>query len=201
MKIGRRLAPADNLLILRTPFQAVEVRQLVYALSAKWILRREVLGKVERLEHDLDTESAARVRVEAELDATQRIGFIGQLAASVARQVRMPLEERGEAIRFVRLAWEDVGHVLRHYRTLLLETAATSGDAKILSQMKRIDQLVDLTGIEAGIPEAFRKIVDGDIAITALVEEVQVLAGGGDPEPQDEVRPVPRETPRSSIQR
>jgi CheY-like chemotaxis protein len=50
-EIVAELAPSDGLLILRKPFDGIEVRQMVYALSAKWMLNRELhirLGDLER---------------------------------------------------------------------------------------------------------------------------------------------------------
>ena len=37
----RRLAPTDSLLILRKPFDAVEIRQLAHTLTTKWSLRQQ----------------------------------------------------------------------------------------------------------------------------------------------------------------
>lgn len=173
-----QLAPADNLLILRKPFDPVEIRQMVHALCAKWILRREVLGKIDRLEHDLESESVARVRVEAELDATQRIGLIGQLATGVARQASVPAACRDEAIHFLRLAFEDLSGLIGHYRHLLIAMSTLHADADGLIKIRALEEAVDLSAVAQRIPQAFEQIADGTVAINALVHAVRDLADG-----------------------
>ncbi|MBL8173210.1 MAG: response regulator [Bryobacterales bacterium] len=48
--IRRRLGHSDNLLILKKPFDNIEVTQLAYALTKKWWVSREALARVEELD-------------------------------------------------------------------------------------------------------------------------------------------------------
>ncbi|MEY4544128.1 MAG: hypothetical protein RL685_323 [Pseudomonadota bacterium] len=50
-EIAMRLPHADRLLILRKPFDPLEVRQLAYGLTAKWLLRRQVTCRMQDLKH------------------------------------------------------------------------------------------------------------------------------------------------------
>jgi hypothetical protein len=186
--VVNRLAPADSLLILRKPFDPLEVRQMVHALCAKWILRREVLGKIQRLEHDLHHESAERLRIEAELDAMQRIGLIGQLASGVASEAGLPVEQREEAMRFLRVAFEDMAGLIRLYRRLIIDRSTLHGDREVIGQLETIDEAIDLASVEKRVPEAFRLIIDGQMAIDSLVHAVRALAAGRPSEPEDPPR-------------
>ena len=47
--IAERLPHAERLLILRKPFDPLEVRQLAYGLTAKWLLRRQVTCRMQDL--------------------------------------------------------------------------------------------------------------------------------------------------------
>jgi CheY-like chemotaxis protein len=49
-EIAGRLTHPERLLILRKPFDPLEVRQLAYGLTAKWLLRREVACRMQELE-------------------------------------------------------------------------------------------------------------------------------------------------------
>ncbi|MEY2931286.1 MAG: hypothetical protein RL033_2035 [Pseudomonadota bacterium] len=50
-EIATRLPHADRLLILRKPFDPLEVRQLAYGLTAKWLLRRQATCRMQDLKH------------------------------------------------------------------------------------------------------------------------------------------------------
>jgi PAS domain S-box-containing protein len=45
-----RLAHPDNLVVLRKPFEAVEVLQLAHSLTRKWLLARQVRAHIEKLD-------------------------------------------------------------------------------------------------------------------------------------------------------
>lgn len=53
-----RLGYADNLVVLRKPFEAVEVQQLAHSFTRKWLLARQVRAHIE----ELDNLVAARTR-------------------------------------------------------------------------------------------------------------------------------------------
>ncbi len=49
-EIATRLGQPDRLLILRKPFDPLEVRQLAYGLTCKWFLRRQAACRMQDLE-------------------------------------------------------------------------------------------------------------------------------------------------------
>jgi CheY-like chemotaxis protein len=49
-EIAGRLTQPDRLLILRKPFDPLEVRQLAYGLTSKWFLRRQAACRMQDLE-------------------------------------------------------------------------------------------------------------------------------------------------------
>jgi CheY-like chemotaxis protein len=49
-EIAGRLSHPERLLILRKPFDPLEVRQLAYGLTAKWFLRRQAACRMQDLE-------------------------------------------------------------------------------------------------------------------------------------------------------
>ena len=49
-EISRRLTHPERLLILRKPFDPLEVRQLAYGLTSKWFLRRQAACRMQDLE-------------------------------------------------------------------------------------------------------------------------------------------------------
>ena len=49
-EIRKRLAHPDRLVILRKPFDVIEVQQLAYSLTKKWFLRRQSACRMQDLE-------------------------------------------------------------------------------------------------------------------------------------------------------
>lgn len=53
-----KLGPSDRLLILKKPFDTIEVRQMAEALTAKWALARRIQTRIEGLESELASRGA-----------------------------------------------------------------------------------------------------------------------------------------------
>src|SRR5438445_8812710 len=87
-EIVRKLGASDKLLILKKPFDSVEVLQLAHALTRKWLLERQASLRMA------DLDQMVRLRTEELVRAN------GQLEAEVSRRARVESELRHSEERF-----------------------------------------------------------------------------------------------------
>ncbi|HSW08965.1 ATP-binding protein [Aquabacterium sp.] len=104
-EVFKRLDARDRLLILKKPFDNIEVRQLAHALTAKWQMTQQLAQQIDSLEAAVDertrkltlanealqSEIAERKHLEAQLVQQEKLASIGQLAAGVAHEINNPI--------------------------------------------------------------------------------------------------------------
>ncbi|HVU52103.1 MAG TPA: ATP-binding protein [Polyangia bacterium] len=118
--LGKLEAHAERFLILKKPFDHVEVRQLATSLARKWTLARQARARVDELEalvgertraireaHErLQREVTQRHRMEAQLRRAQKLEALGRLAAGIAHEINNPLAFVIANLQYVREAIE-----------------------------------------------------------------------------------------------
>jgi two-component system sensor histidine kinase/response regulator len=94
-EIVRRLGRTDHLLILKKPFDNIEVRQIVLALTKRWHLARQAVMTLSQLEQmvaertrDVEARSRALEKAAEELHAVNKQLASAHLAAEAANQAK-----------------------------------------------------------------------------------------------------------------
>jgi signal transduction histidine kinase len=118
--LGKLEAYAERFLILKKPFDHIEVRQLATSLTRKWTLARQARARAHELEtlvgdrtravreaHErLQHEVTQRHRMEAQLRRAQKLEALGRLAAGIAHEINNPLAFVIANLQYVREAIE-----------------------------------------------------------------------------------------------
>ncbi|WP_224370429.1 hybrid sensor histidine kinase/response regulator [Hyalangium versicolor] len=119
-EVAQRLGINQRLLILRKPFDNIEVRQMAHALAQKWDLSRQSRRRQEELAQavaertqELQASNARlrqemddRARLEAQLAQSQRLEAMGRLASGMANEISSPLGFVSTNLNHLRLALE-----------------------------------------------------------------------------------------------
>jgi two-component system NtrC family sensor kinase len=117
-----RLGERDSLLIVKKPFDTIEVIQCAHALTTKWNLAHRLRAHLEHLEHSVASRTAELVlanrlladeirerdRIEVELRLSQRLKSIGQLAAGIAHEISTPVQYVCDHLQFLREGFEQL---------------------------------------------------------------------------------------------
>jgi signal transduction histidine kinase len=94
--ITNRLHPGDRLVILRKPFDPIEVRQLAACLCEKWQRGRDLDRQLHELQATVKAEVDARLRERAAHEEDQRrsrrLEALGTIAAGIAHEINTPTQ-------------------------------------------------------------------------------------------------------------
>jgi two-component system NtrC family sensor kinase len=83
-QIAGKLGRTDKMLILKKPFDSIEVRQLADALTEKWRLAREARAKLEDLEERVAERTRELRERQSELVEARKLELVGKLAGRIA---------------------------------------------------------------------------------------------------------------------
>ncbi|PTX91067.1 response regulator [Opitutus sp. ER46] len=83
-ELGDRLVHSDQLLLLKKPFDPIEVQQMAAALTEKWRLTQQSRLKIVDLEERVRERTAELERAQAELAQSRKMQAVGQLAGGIA---------------------------------------------------------------------------------------------------------------------
>ncbi|HWH87063.1 MAG TPA: ATP-binding protein [Pseudomonas sp.] len=177
-----RLQAHDRLLILKKPFDNIEVQQMANTLLTKWQMTEKASLQMHHLEHLVDRRTAQfkqasealqreideRKQLESQLVQSEKLASLGQLAAGVAHEINNP-------IGFIS---SNLGTLDGYFKQLLSlrDACQTLGQALDGESAARLEQLckdVDLDFLLEDIPVLIRESKDGIGRVGQIVKDLK----------------------------
>lgn len=195
-EMTKGFSTSDRVLFLKKPFDPVEVRQIVVALTKKWSLTRESRARVESLEEGirsrtevlaaanerLTDEMAQRSKLEVELRLAQKLEAVGQLAAGIAHEINTPIQYIGDNLRFLGSVIESYRELLEVEEQLVTASAERPELEKLVAAAKEKANDVDVEYLEEEAPRALEQALDGVKRVSDIVLAMKKFSHPGSEE-------------------
>ncbi|BBP82914.1 MULTISPECIES: ATP-binding protein [unclassified Pseudomonas] len=178
-----RLRVADRLLILKKPFDNIEVSQLACSLTAKWDMTQRLQQQMESLEHQvrvrtedltrtnsvLQQEIAERKQLESQLIQNEKLASIGQLAAGVAHEINNPIGFISSNHSTLETYFRELLEVLQAYESAEPSIADEDLKARVSALRKR----VDLDYLKDDIPSLLNETREGIGRVRKIIQDLK----------------------------
>jgi two-component system, NtrC family, sensor kinase len=187
-----RLGSRESLLILRKPFDTLEVVQCAHALTTKWALSRKLRAQFDELEGQfalrtqelveanirLAEQIRVRERMETELRLSQKLEAVGQLAAGIAHEINTPIQYVADNLQFLR---EGVTSLVDLVAAMLRagEAARAPATAPLLAALDQLATGAELDYLRQEIPVSLDSVRHGVERVAKIVRAMKELAHPG----------------------
>ena len=177
-EVSSRIDVCDRLLILKKPFDGIEVFQFANTLTAKWekamqaTLAMSTLEdavqertlEIFRINEMLRTEIMERKHLESQLVQSEKLASLGQLAAGVAHEINNPIGYIFSNIGTLDKYLADLFEVLAAY-----ENAEQSlNSPEITAHLKSLCERVELPFLKEDIPVLIHECKEGAVRVRKL---------------------------------
>jgi signal transduction histidine kinase len=165
-----RLNRPDKLLVIKKPFEAVEVLQCANALTGKWHSERALHKHLASLEETIRARTASleaineqlreqmrlRQAAEMELGLAQKLEAVGRLAAGIAHEINTPIQYITDSVNFLGSAFEE-----------LLTFVVTD------QAMEQSSQADEIKFLREEVPRAIERTVEGTERVATIVRAMK----------------------------
>jgi two-component system NtrC family sensor kinase len=178
-----RLHAHDRLLILKKPFDNIEVHQLANTLTAKWDVTEHASLQMNQLEHLVDQrtlqfkqasealqrEIDERKQLESQLVQSEKLASLGQLAAGVAHEINNPIGFISSNLGTLQGYFSQLQEMLDGYR------GAEDGISSpaLLAELSALRERVELDFLREDIPLLIKESKDGISRVGKIVKDLK----------------------------
>jgi two-component system, NtrC family, sensor kinase len=181
-----RLGASDRLLILKKPFDAIEVHQLAIALTAKWQMTLQAADQLSRVESavrertqelwsanaTLKSEISERKQLQVQLIQSEKLASIGQLAAGIAHEINNP-------IGYIFSNFGSLEGYLGQLFTMLAayeDAESCIGDPIMTVRLRELREQMELSFLKNDIPLLMNESRQGILRVRQIVRDLKDFA-------------------------
>ncbi|MDQ0705818.1 two-component system NtrC family sensor kinase [Pseudomonas sp. W3I7] len=171
-----RLHAHDRLLILKKPFDNIEVQQMANTLANKWDMARRAALQTLHLEQLVEQRTQAlqleideRKHLESQLVQSEKLASLGQLAAGVAHEINNPVGFISSNLNTLDGYFNQLQQMLEAYRHS--EEIIASQPQR--DQLKALRTTLELDFLKEDIPVLIRESKDGIGRVVQIVKDLK----------------------------
>jgi two-component system NtrC family sensor kinase len=195
-----KIGQSDQLVILKKPFDNIEVLQLAQSLTHKWQLSarlKEKLNGLEKLAAERTEELTAtnqwlkteieghkqaereRQLLEMQLRQSQKLEAVGQLASGIAHEINTPIQYVADNTIFMRDSFQSIRKILDSHLALLEHAKNNSLKPELITHTEEILKTADLVFLSEQIPSAIQETLEGVDRVTKIVRAMKEFSHPG----------------------
>ncbi|WP_030129589.1 ATP-binding protein [Pseudomonas sp. QTF5] len=178
-----RLHAHDRLLILKKPFDNIEVQQMANTLLTKWEMTERASIQMSHLEHLVDQrthqfkqasealqrEIDERKQLESQLVQSEKLASLGQLAAGVAHEINNPIGFISSNLGALDGYFKQLQDMLDAYR----EAENAIGSSEVIDHLGQLRERVELDFLREDIPLLIKESKEGIGRVGQIVKDLK----------------------------
>ncbi|BDB17944.1 two-component sensor histidine kinase [Pseudomonas sp. CYM-20-01] len=171
-----RLHAHDRLLILKKPFDNIEVQQMANTLANKWDMARRASLQTAHLEQLVEQRTQAlqleideRKHLESQLVQSEKLASLGQLAAGVAHEINNPVGFISSNLSTLDGYFKQLQQMLDAYRQA--EDALVPAEQR--DQLKAMREDMELDFLKEDIPILISESKEGIGRVIQIVKDLK----------------------------
>ncbi|UOB25126.1 ATP-binding protein [Pseudomonas orientalis] len=171
-----RLDAYDRVLILKKPFDNIEVQQMANTLANKWDMARRASLQTAQLERLVEQRTQAlqleineRKHLESQLVQSEKLASLGQLAAGVAHEINNPVGFISSNLSTLESYFNQLQQMLEAYQ----HSEALIPQEESRDRLEALRTALELDFLREDIPVLIRESKDGIGRVVQIVKDLK----------------------------